>query len=152
MAKTPGGRTTAPKDRAGTRPGRRASMTAVAALRAGATASGTVGGVLCFVLLEQARVNAVVAFIAGLAFALLTRVAAVSLGTEWLVARARRHSAARVGASQGGTRMASGPVGTIPAGMSPSETIPAGTTASPDAGDTRRRGDRQTRPATRRRG
>lgn len=84
------GRTGAPE-------ARRAAMSALAALRAGATASGTVGGVLCFVLLEQAHVNWVFAFIAGLVFALLTRVAAISLGTEWLVARARRHAAAREG-------------------------------------------------------
>jgi type III secretory pathway component EscV len=123
-------------------------MSVLAALRAGATASGTVGGVLCFVLLEQARVNLVVAFIAGLAFALLTRVAAVSLGTEWLVARARRHAAGQDGASQGGTQPASGSGKASGAAHDAS----AETTKPPVAGGTRRRGDRQARPTTRWRG
>lgn len=55
------------------------------ALRAGATSLALIGGIACYLLLVSLSVNTVWAAVLGLVFALLGRVAAVSLGREWLL-------------------------------------------------------------------
>lgn len=67
------------------------------ALRAGANGAGMLGGLACFVLLAQLGVQQVVAAVIGFGFALLGRVAAASLGREWLLRSARRHQASPPG-------------------------------------------------------
>lgn len=61
-----------------------------AALRTGVTAFAALAGLACFFFLAQAGITGVLAVVAGLIFALLVRVAALSLLREWLVAAARR--------------------------------------------------------------
>ncbi len=63
---------------------------AFAALRTGVTAFAALAGLACYFLLAQFGVTGVLAVVAGLVFALLVRVAALSLLREWLLAAARR--------------------------------------------------------------
>ncbi len=65
--------------------------TTVAALHTGATAMATLGGLALYTWLAQAHVATPLAIVAGFIFALLGRIAAISLGREWLVRAAVRH-------------------------------------------------------------
>ena len=61
------------------------------ALRLGATVFGVLAGIACYLALEEfTPIGMVPAFIIGLVFALLTRVAAASLARDWLLHSARR--------------------------------------------------------------
>jgi hypothetical protein len=56
-----------------------------------ATLFGVLAGVACFILLDQfTAIGTTLAFVLGLVFALLTRVAAASLARDWLVRAASR--------------------------------------------------------------
>ena len=70
-------------------------------LRLGATCCAVLGGVACYMLLAHLGVQGLVAGIVGLVFALLGRMALVSLAAEWLVAAARRDAAARSARTRG---------------------------------------------------
>jgi hypothetical protein len=63
------------------------------ALRLGATCCAALGGVACYALLVNLGLPGLVAGVAGLVFAVLGRMALVSLAAEWLVAAARRSAA-----------------------------------------------------------
>lgn len=73
---------------------RRSSRTtaAFAALRTGVTAFAALAGLACYFFLAQFGVTGVLAVVVGLVFALLVRVAALSLLREWLLAVARRRT------------------------------------------------------------
>lgn len=59
--------------------------TAAATMRLGVTSFSVLAGIACYaVLAEVFRLNAVVAVLLGLVFALLTRVAAAALARDWL--------------------------------------------------------------------
>ena len=55
------------------------------ALRAGATSLALLGGIACYLLLIYLNINAIWAAVIGLVFAVLGRIATVSLGREWLL-------------------------------------------------------------------
>lgn len=82
---------TPPKDARGSQtPARRRAQTTFAALRTGVTAFAVLAGLACYFFLAQVGVTGVLAVVAGLVFALLVRVAAMSLLREWLLASVRR--------------------------------------------------------------
>jgi hypothetical protein len=61
------------------------------ALRLGATMFGVLAGIACYILLDQfTAIGMIPAFVLGLIFALLTRVAAASLARDWLTRAASR--------------------------------------------------------------
>ena len=70
------------------------------ALRLGATCCAALGGVACYALLVNLGLPGLAAGVLGLLFALLGRMALVSLAAEWLVAAARRSAATGGGAHQ----------------------------------------------------
>lgn len=78
-----------PQSSAQSQPRRRAPAT-LAALRTGVTAFAVLAGLACYFLLAQIGITGVPAAVVGLVFALLVRVAALSLLREWLLAAARR--------------------------------------------------------------
>ena len=66
---------------------------AMLTLRLGATLFGVLGGVACYIVLDQfTAIGMVPAFVLGLVFALLTRTAAASLARDWLLRSAHRAS------------------------------------------------------------
>lgn len=73
--------------------GRQLHLT-LAALHTGATAMAALGGLALYSWLAQWHVASLIAAGAGLLFALLGRIAAISIGKEWLVRSALRHRAA----------------------------------------------------------
>ncbi len=80
-----------PKDTRGAPPHQPSRTTAAfAALRTGVTAFAALAGLACYFLLARIGVTGVLAVVVGLVFALLVRVAALSLLREWLLAAARR--------------------------------------------------------------
>ena len=66
------------------------ALASLAALRTGVTAFAVLAGLACYFVLAQIGVTGVPAAVAGLVFALLVRVAALSLLRDWLLAAARR--------------------------------------------------------------
>jgi fatty acid desaturase len=67
----------------------RRALAAFAALRTGVTAFAALAGLACYFILGQVGVSGIPAIVIGLIFALLVRVAALSLLREWLLAAAR---------------------------------------------------------------
>ncbi|HEX6798847.1 MAG TPA: hypothetical protein VF116_14150 [Ktedonobacterales bacterium] len=80
------------KDAPGGRTPQRRAQTTLAALRTGVTAFAVLAGLACYFFLTQVGVTGVLAVVAGLVFALLVRVAAMSLLREWLLAAAHRRA------------------------------------------------------------
>lgn len=76
----------------GQTPSRRRAQTTLAALRTGVTAFAVLAGLACYFFLAQIGITGLLAVVAGLVFALLVRVAAMSLLREWLLAAARRRA------------------------------------------------------------
>ena len=68
------------------------AQASLAALRTGVTAFAVLAGLACYFFLTQFGVTGVIAVAAGLVFALLVRIAAMSLLREWLLAAARRRA------------------------------------------------------------
>lgn len=65
------------------------------AVRLGATAFGVLAGVACYVVLDQfTAIGMIPAFVLGLGFALLARIATASLARDWLIHAAERQRAA----------------------------------------------------------
>jgi hypothetical protein len=69
-------------------------QTRIQALRLGATCCAVLGGVACYTLLVHLGLASLLAGIIGLIFALLGRMALLSLAIDWLQAAARRSAAA----------------------------------------------------------
>jgi hypothetical protein len=69
-------------------------QTRIQALRLGATCCAVLGGVACYALLVHFGLTSLLAGIIGLVFALLGRMALLSLAMDWLHAAARRSAAA----------------------------------------------------------